>query len=148
MFLANFNTFHRWSVGVFQTDISNSHCGDFAIQAGFGTTIYTVVSQSSAFLTFHEQEKLRCSFAQRHDKKSLNEQCMTYVGWHNFLCKSSSPEDPDKPIKLVTRGWCLSCRSFLHQLGANTAGYRSVSFCICPHNPEERPTAGTRCSVW
>ena len=47
--------FHRWSVGVFQADSSNSHCRSVAIQAGFGATICTVILISLAFLRLHKQ---------------------------------------------------------------------------------------------
>lgn len=85
--------------------------------------------------------------------KTVQMSCVTHACWHQF--NSSWPEHPDKPIKLVTRGWCLSCRFHppscmldLHQLGPDTAGYRSVSVYICPRDPEARPAAGTQCSVW
>lgn len=42
----------------------------------------------------------------------------------------------------------VPCMLDLHQLGPDTAGYRSVSFYICPLEPQARPTAGTHIALF
>lgn len=89
-----------------------------AIHVGFEATICTVISSKLRLprLSASLKNSAIISYAvkQRNYTKSANELCARHVCWHHFLCSFCLPEDTDKPIQLVTRGWCLSCRSSLH----------------------------------
>ncbi len=71
-------------LGYSEQAFQNSHCwGCFSIQAGFGTTICTVILTGSAFLGRHKREKASRQFHtllnKENDKNSVNELCATHA---------------------------------------------------------------------
>lgn len=116
-----FNTFHSRSAGLFQAGISDSRKWAPASKAGFW------YHSPSRFVQLSPPRALKA------DKHHNGRHWQKWKQVVHHACVLTSPLTPSSyDSSTVTHGWCLPCRFLQRQLGANAAGYRSVSVCICP----------------